>query len=129
MAVDLTLQCHLFRLAVIGLSEFLNCCCTSLLCKLCNVFTELSFYNLKFLVFIYRFSVNAFYFICVVACGQGLFKPLAGNNACQRCPAYSHSRNYASTLCECMFGYFRATSDEPTSPCTSKLFFIKSVTF
>ena len=55
-----------------------------------------------------------------VACGRGLFKLEVGNNPCERCPAYSHSRGYGSTACECMFGYFRATSDEPTLPCTSE---------
>ncbi|XP_076806967.1 ephrin type-A receptor 4-like [Clavelina lepadiformis] len=52
------------------------------------------------------------------ACGRGHYKSSVGNRPCQRCPAYSHSRDYGSTVCDCMFGYYRAPTDQPSAPCT-----------
>ena len=54
------------------------------------------------------------------ACAQGTFKPLSGEGSCQPCPANSHSNALGSSICQCRIGYFRASTDPRSAPCTSK---------
>uniref|UniRef100_H2ZQR7 receptor protein-tyrosine kinase n=1 Tax=Ciona savignyi TaxID=51511 RepID=H2ZQR7_CIOSA len=51
-------------------------------------------------------------------CGRGHYKSSVGNRACRMCPAYSDTRDYGSTECQCMQGYYRALSDDASMPCT-----------
>ncbi|XP_078697641.1 ephrin type-B receptor 3-like isoform X3 [Branchiostoma floridae x Branchiostoma belcheri] len=53
------------------------------------------------------------------ACHDGTFKPEAGNDACQSCPARSQASYAAATICACHNGFYRAETDQPGDPCTA----------
>ncbi|KAI8488368.1 Ephrin type-B receptor 3, partial [Branchiostoma belcheri] len=52
-------------------------------------------------------------------CHDGTFKPDAGNDACQSCPARSQASYAAATICACHNGFYRAETDQPGDPCTA----------
>ncbi|XP_050789212.1 ephrin type-B receptor 4 [Gopherus flavomarginatus] len=53
------------------------------------------------------------------ACVPGTFKAAQGEGLCQPCPPYSHSSAPGASICSCRNGYFRASADPPSSPCTT----------
>nr|XP_021483371.1 ephrin type-B receptor 4 [Meriones unguiculatus] len=53
------------------------------------------------------------------ACGQGTFKAQTGAEACQPCPANSHSNTVGSPVCLCRIGYYRARADPRSAACTA----------
>ncbi|XP_066450040.1 ephrin type-B receptor 4 isoform X2 [Eleutherodactylus coqui] len=52
------------------------------------------------------------------ACPPGSFKPKVGELPCQICPPSSLSTSAGATVCNCKVGYYRATGDPVTAPCT-----------
>ncbi|XP_075764554.1 ephrin type-B receptor 4 [Pelodiscus sinensis] len=52
------------------------------------------------------------------ACAPMYFKATQGEGSCQLCPSQSHTLASGATICSCLSGYFRASSDSPDSPCT-----------
>ncbi|KAM9299146.1 LOW QUALITY PROTEIN: ephrin type-A receptor 2 [Gastrophryne carolinensis] len=53
------------------------------------------------------------------ACKPGFFKSDASDNPCRPCPEHTELSSEGATSCPCEDGYFRATSDSMSSPCTS----------
>lgn len=54
------------------------------------------------------------------ACPEGTYKALAGNAPCSPCPARSHASSPAASVCPCLVGFFRASSDPSEAPCTGE---------
>ncbi|XP_060114687.1 ephrin type-A receptor 2 [Heteronotia binoei] len=52
------------------------------------------------------------------ACPAGFFKPDISNSACSKCPLHTLPSSEGATLCPCQEGYFRASSDPVSLPCT-----------
>ncbi|KAL8198240.1 UNVERIFIED_CONTAM: Ephrin type-A receptor 2 [Gekko kuhli] len=52
------------------------------------------------------------------ACPAGFFKPDVSNGACSECPLHTLPSSVGATSCPCQGGYFRATSDPVSLPCT-----------
>ncbi|XP_058537370.1 ephrin type-B receptor 6 isoform X4 [Ochotona princeps] len=52
------------------------------------------------------------------ACPGGFYKASAGNTPCSPCPARSHAPVPAASICPCLEGFYRASSDPPEAPCT-----------
>ncbi|KAG9482724.1 hypothetical protein GDO78_011395 [Eleutherodactylus coqui] len=53
------------------------------------------------------------------ACKAGYFKAEASNSPCQPCPEHTEPSSAGATSCLCQDGFFRATVDPISSPCTS----------
>ncbi|XP_063798154.1 ephrin type-A receptor 2 [Pseudophryne corroboree] len=52
-------------------------------------------------------------------CKPGFFKADASDSPCQQCPEHTELSSEGATSCPCQDGYFRATVDPISSPCTS----------
>ncbi|XP_017263901.1 ephrin type-A receptor 2a [Kryptolebias marmoratus] len=52
-------------------------------------------------------------------CKPGYFKPWESNNLCQICPDNTKPSSAGAIECLCEDGFFRASSDPPTSPCSA----------
>ncbi|XP_053546229.1 ephrin type-A receptor 2 isoform X2 [Bombina bombina] len=52
------------------------------------------------------------------ACQPGFFKSDISDNACLPCPDHTEPSEEGSISCPCQDGYYRATSDPVSSPCT-----------
>ncbi|KAK2509203.1 hypothetical protein MC885_013428 [Smutsia gigantea] len=52
------------------------------------------------------------------ACSPGFFKSEASESPCLECPAHTLPSPEGATYCECAEGYFRATQDLLSMPCT-----------
>lgn len=61
-----------------------------------------------------------FFLIFISACEIGSFKENPGFGMCQACPDQSTATAPASTVCTCDAGYYRASHDAKSAPCTSK---------
>ncbi|XP_069598146.1 ephrin type-A receptor 2 isoform X1 [Ranitomeya imitator] len=53
------------------------------------------------------------------ACKAGYFKDEASNSPCRPCPDHTEPSGEGATSCLCQDGFFRATMDAISSPCTS----------
>ncbi|KAE8594740.1 hypothetical protein XENTR_v10019777 [Xenopus tropicalis] len=53
------------------------------------------------------------------ACKPGFFKSETSNGPCLPCPDHTEPTSQAATFCPCNDGFFRATSDSNSAPCTS----------
>lgn len=63
-------------------------------------------------------------FVCFLpmsssACPVGQFK-WGTEGQCRGCPGFSHATIRGASVCTCIYGYLRAESDPPDTPCTSK---------
>ena len=56
-----------------------------------------------------------------IACQEGEYKSIQGNEDCVKCPENSNSTQTGATSCECIRGYYRASSENITIKCTGKL--------
>lgn len=52
------------------------------------------------------------------ACGRDYYKYMSGPDACQPCPANSHTKEISSVECTCYNGYYRAEKDPKSMACT-----------
>ena len=55
-----------------------------------------------------------------IACVEGEYKLVQGNEECIECPANSNSTTPGATSCECISGYYRTSSENSTVQCTGK---------
>ena len=55
-----------------------------------------------------------------IACVEGEYKFVQGNEECIECPANSNSTGPGATSCECISGYYRTSSENSTIQCTGK---------
>ncbi|MEQ2172387.1 Ephrin type-B receptor 3, partial [Goodea atripinnis] len=53
-------------------------------------------------------------------CIPGTFKSKFGEGTCAPCPSNSRTSSRGANICPCQNGFYRADSDPPDSPCTSK---------
>ena len=53
-------------------------------------------------------------------CGVGTFKSTTSNSPCSACPANSMSSSTGATVCACVPGHYRASTDDPSDACTSE---------
>ena len=69
-------------------------------------------------------ELRVFFFILSfhVACMRGEYKSIQGNEDCVECPENSNSTQTGATSCDCVSGYYRASSENITVKCTGKLF-------
>ncbi|KAA8593350.1 hypothetical protein FQN60_009466 [Etheostoma spectabile] len=52
-------------------------------------------------------------------CKPGYFKPSVSSELCQVCPDNTKPSTAGATECQCEEGFFRSSSDPPTSPCSA----------
>ncbi|KAM9342711.1 ephrin type-A receptor 2 [Pholidichthys leucotaenia] len=52
-------------------------------------------------------------------CQPGFFKAEASTEKCQPCPANTQKLDSGALFCPCMDGFYRATTDDPTGPCSA----------
>lgn len=52
------------------------------------------------------------------ACSPGKFKPSLGDSSCQTCPERSYAPFGGASECKCVEGYYRASKDLKSAPCT-----------
>ncbi|XP_074049625.1 ephrin type-B receptor 6-like isoform X2 [Macrotis lagotis] len=52
------------------------------------------------------------------ACPMGSFKAVAGSTSCTPCPSRSHTPMSGASVCPCLGGFYRSSSDPPEAPCT-----------
>ncbi|XP_015114863.1 ephrin type-B receptor 1-B isoform X1 [Diachasma alloeum] len=53
-----------------------------------------------------------------IECPIGKYKHEAGSETCEKCPAHSTATDYGFVECRCDVGYFRASKDPKSMPCT-----------
>ncbi|XP_028264865.1 ephrin type-A receptor 2 isoform X2 [Parambassis ranga] len=51
-------------------------------------------------------------------CQPGFFKAAASGGKCEPCPANTQGLHSGALSCSCMDGFYRATTDSPTGPCS-----------
>ena len=57
-----------------------------------------------------------------LACKLNTYKWNVGKGNCLKCPQYSYTKEEASSICQCVRGFYRSQTDNVTVACTSKLF-------
>ena len=62
-----------------------------------------------------------FLLMCTIACMEREYKSIQGNEDCVECPENSNSTQTGATSCDCISGYYRASSENITVKCTGKL--------